>query len=48
MTRDSPYEDVKLFPMCLPISRSQVPKVVEDIAFMSPCYNTKVFFIMSL
>ncbi|CAJ1055335.1 DENN domain-containing protein 2C isoform X2 [Xyrichtys novacula] len=27
VTRDSPYEDVKLSPMCLPIARSQHPKL---------------------
>ncbi|XP_074538284.1 DENN domain-containing protein 2C isoform X2 [Halichoeres trimaculatus] len=27
VTRDSPYEDVKLSPMCLPIPRSQLPKL---------------------
>lgn len=26
---DSPYEDVKLSPMCLPIARPQIPKVRE-------------------
>ncbi|KAG7519749.1 hypothetical protein JOB18_015365 [Solea senegalensis] len=27
VTRDNPYEDVKLSPMCLPTARSQVPKL---------------------
>uniref|UniRef100_UPI0037E7F70A DENN domain-containing protein 2C n=1 Tax=Semicossyphus pulcher TaxID=241346 RepID=UPI0037E7F70A len=27
VTRDNPYEDVKLNPMCLPIGRSQLPKL---------------------
>ncbi|XP_040914039.1 DENN domain-containing protein 2C [Toxotes jaculatrix] len=27
VTRDNPYEDVKLSPMCLPIARPQVPKL---------------------
>uniref|UniRef100_A0A4W6C9K1 DENN/MADD domain containing 2C n=1 Tax=Lates calcarifer TaxID=8187 RepID=A0A4W6C9K1_LATCA len=27
VTRDNPYEDVKLSPVCLPIARSQVPKL---------------------
>ncbi|XP_041654961.1 DENN domain-containing protein 2C isoform X2 [Cheilinus undulatus] len=27
VTRDNPYEDVKLSPMCLPISRPQLPKL---------------------
>lgn len=29
VTRDNPYEDVKLSPMCLPIARPQGPKVME-------------------
>lgn len=45
VTRDNPYEDVKLSPMCLPIARPQVPKVMEDIPFMSPFHSTEVFFI---
>lgn len=27
LTRDNPYEDVKLSPMCLPIARPHAPKV---------------------
>lgn len=37
VTRDNPYEDVKLAPMCLPIARSQVPKVMENIPVII-CY----------
>ncbi|XP_053281028.1 DENN domain-containing protein 2C isoform X1 [Pleuronectes platessa] len=27
VTRDNPYEDIKMSPMCLPISRAQLPKL---------------------
>lgn len=42
VTRDNPYEDVKLSPMCLPIGRPTGPKVLEDV---SPFHSPRVFVI---
>lgn len=45
VTRDNPYEDVKLSPMCLPITRPPAPKVNEDILLISPFHNLEIFSI---
>uniref|UniRef100_A0A3Q3LYF3 DENN domain containing 2C n=1 Tax=Mastacembelus armatus TaxID=205130 RepID=A0A3Q3LYF3_9TELE len=48
LTRDNPYEDVKPSPMCLPIARPQVPKVLENILFISASRSTDIFVIISM
>ncbi|XP_034552138.1 DENN domain-containing protein 2C isoform X2 [Notolabrus celidotus] len=42
VTRDNPYEDVKLSPMCLPISRSQHPKLPPKPQTLQQGYTGRV------
>lgn len=45
VTRDNPYEDVKLSPMCIPIARP-LPKVMDNIPCMSRFNSTGVFLLV--
>lgn len=46
VTRDNPYDDVKISPMCLPITRSHTRKVKKEIPFLFPLHCLELSFIL--